>query len=130
MNNIRVEVFRSTRGFALIEAIVAIAICVFSIVVILTCYGMALQTKIVSKNILNQSLEVTGLYDEINSALVNDSEGSIRTIVDAVLVNYPAYSVESVDFNETRRHCRVTLIQQALDRPEKKWIFDFYRSKL
>lgn len=84
-------------GYTLVEAIIAIAICGFSLAVILGLYGMVIKTEMVSKNIFAQSVEINSISDEINGCLSDANTLNISEKVTVMLQNkYPDYYLEEI----------------------------------
>lgn len=88
---------KSQKGYTIIEAIIAIAVCGSGLAMILGLYGVAIKTEMVSKAIFEQSLEINSITDEINLSLKDGSSKSLTERVETVLISkYPDYQLVEV----------------------------------
>ncbi len=91
------RIIKSPRGYTIIEAIIAIAVCGAGLAMILGLVGMAIKTEMVSKTIFEQSLEINSIADTINLSLQEESAQSLSERVDQVLASkYPNYQLAGV----------------------------------
>lgn len=91
------QTIKFQQGYTIIEAIIAMAVCGFGLVLILGLYGMAIKTELVSQNIFKQSVEINSIADEINLSLREESTESLSERATRVLNSkYPDYQLERV----------------------------------
>ncbi|MEG1330761.1 MAG: prepilin-type N-terminal cleavage/methylation domain-containing protein [Eubacterium sp.] len=82
------------KGFTLVEVIVAMAILAMGIVSMLTLYNVMITGNIKSDELLNQSITVNELVDEIKGQVhknkVTSKEESIL-LIEKIVLKYPNY---------------------------------------
>ncbi|WP_414733507.1 hypothetical protein [Acetobacterium carbinolicum] len=90
-------IIKASKGYTIMEAIIAIAVCGAALVMILGLYGMAIKTEMVSKAIFSRSVEINSIVDEININLKESSTTSLNDRVNSILMSrYPNYELKNV----------------------------------
>lgn len=90
-------VTKSQRGYTLVEAIIAIAVCGFGLAMILGLYGMSIKTAMASETIFEQSVTINSIADDINLSVTRESTGNLVQSVEAILANkYPDYYLSEI----------------------------------
>ena len=121
-------VHRTECGYTLIEVIIAIAICGFGLATILGLYGVALQTRIVSENIFDQSLEISSITDEISGELSDPTLSALSDKVDYVLQKYPKYTLKEIITNDQSGLYTIKISEKGIRSHEKNfWIKVYWR---
>lgn len=111
---------QNQNGYTLAEAILAIAVCGFGLAMILALYGMAIKTEMVSENILEQSLEINSISDEIGSALQSDKQSALNEIADSVLsTRHPEYKLRSVQSMSQSNLYRLEILHKGVNSLDK-----------
>lgn len=91
------QITKSQRGYTIIEAIIAIAVCGSGLAMILGLIGMSIKTEMVSKTIFEQSVEINSIADDINLSLKEESAQNLPDRVAGVLTSkYPDYQLAGV----------------------------------
>lgn len=91
------QITKSQRGYTIIEAIIAIAVCGSGLAMILGLVGMAIKTEMVSKTIFEQSVEINSIADDIKLCLMEESAETLSERVAGVLTSkYPEYQLAGV----------------------------------
>ena len=84
-----------TRGFSLIEAVVAIAVLGVGIVSVFTIYHTVIIGQKVSEGILEQSLNVNGIVNEIRTGIpAGRTEQAFEQEITAIVTKHPGWQVE------------------------------------
>lgn len=120
------EVKKKENGYTLVEVIIAIAICGFGLATILGLYGVALQTNMLSENILDQSLEINSITDEIYGTLGDDTLLTLSDKVNDVLSNYPCYSMEEIVTKDESSLHTIKISQKGYQCSEKIFYIKVY----
>jgi len=119
-------VIKEEVGFTLVEIIIAIAICGFSLATVLGLYGIGFETAMVSKNILDQSLEVNSISDEIYGILDEKSFVTLEGRVNKVLIKYPDYTLKEISNKDFSSLYLIEISQQSLQTKEKPFFIKVY----
>ncbi|MCB6570264.1 prepilin-type N-terminal cleavage/methylation domain-containing protein [Eubacterium limosum] len=84
-----------TRGFSLIEAVVAIAVLGVGIVSVFTIYHTVIIGQKVSEEILEQSLNINGIVNEIRTGIpAGRTEQAFEQEIAAIVTKHPGWQVE------------------------------------
>jgi len=117
---------KNENGYTLIEVIVAIAICGFGLATILGIYGIGFETAMVSKNILDQSLEINSITDEISGTLSDKSLLTLSEKINRVLAKYPDYTLKEIVQMDPSNLYIIKISQQGLQGKEKSFFIKVY----
>jgi len=117
---------KTENGYTLVEVIIAIAICGFGLATILGLYGMGFETAMVSKNILDQSLEINSITDEILGTLGDKSLLTLSEKVNKVLTKYPDYTLNEIYQMDPSNLYIIEITQQGLQGEEKSFFIKVY----
>jgi hypothetical protein len=91
------QITKSQKGYTIMEAIIAIAVCGSGLAMILGLVGMAVKTEMISKNIFEQSVEINSIADDIKLCLKEESAQNLQERVGWVLTSkYPDYQLAGV----------------------------------
>ncbi|MEO1814873.1 MAG: hypothetical protein ABGU93_04675 [Acetobacterium sp.] len=91
------QITTSQKGYTIMEAIIAIAVCGSGLAMILGLIGMAIKTEMVSKTIFEQSVEINSIADDISLCLKEESAQNLQERVGRVLTSkYPDYQLTGV----------------------------------
>lgn len=125
------RVVRIKDGYTLVEAIIGIAVCGFGLAAILSLYGMAIKTEMISKNIFEQSMEINSIADEINIGLQQTSSLTLEQRVNAVLENkYPDYHLESFEEHQHNLYL-LNILHKGTSSGDKTFVIKvFWRPEL
>lgn len=123
---ISVDEIRKKNGYTLVEVIVALAICGFGLAAILGLYGIALDTRIVARNIFDQSMEINSIADEIQGGLEDETLMTLPDQVGDVLTKHQNYSLEEIRTNEDSSLHTIKISQQADQRSTKTFFIKLY----
>lgn len=115
---------KTQNGYTLVEAIIAMAVCGFGLAAILGLYAMAIKTELVSKNILEQSLEINSLYDEISLSLLDSGAATLTERVTAVLAeNYPDYRLADIQGHDEPGLYTIRIVHKGVNCRDKDFFF-------
>lgn len=118
---------KSRKGYTLVEAIIAIAVCGFGLAMILGLYGMAIKTEMVSKTIYEQSLEINSITDEINLSLMDGAAGSLTDRVAVILAkNYPDYQLEEVKQETQTNLYKLKILHKGVNSKDKEFTIKIF----
>lgn len=117
---------KDENGYTLVEVIIAIAICGFGLATILGLYGIGFETANVSKNILDQSLEINSISDEILGTLDNKSLATLSDKVNIILKKYPDYHLEEISQKDQSSLYMIEISQQGPKNHEKSFFIKVY----
>lgn len=118
---------KSRKGYTLVEAIIAIAVCGFGLAMILGLYGMAIKTEMVSKTIYEQSLEINSITDEINLSLIDATAGSLTDRVTVILANnYPDYQLEEVKQETQTNLYTLKILHKGVNSKDKEFYIKIF----
>ncbi|MGV8907171.1 MAG: type IV pilus modification PilV family protein [Acetobacterium sp.] len=123
------RVIKVETGYTLVEVIIAIAICGFGLATVLGLYGIGFKTAMVSKNILEQSLAVNSISDEIRRTIDEPSRLSLPDLEDkvaATLIKYPDYTLKKIRPGEQPDLQIIEISQQSLQSKEKLFFIKVY----
>lgn len=118
---------KSRKGYTLVEAIIAIAVCGFGLAMILGLYGMAIKTEMVSKTIYEQSLEINSITDEINLSLMDNAAGSLTDRVTVILANnYQDYQLEEVNQETQTNLYKLKILHKGVRSKDKEFYIKIF----
>ena len=117
---------KNENGYTLVEVIIAIAICAFGLATILGLYGIGFETSMVSKNILNQSLEINSISEDIHGTLEQESLITLSDRVAETLKQYPDYTLEEIASDDQPDLYIIEISQQGHQRSKKSFFIKVY----
>ncbi|MBK5243506.1 MAG: type II secretion system protein [Eubacteriaceae bacterium] len=117
---------KNENGYTLVEVIIAIAICGFGLATILGLYGMGFETAMVSKNIMDQSLEINSITDEISGTLGDKSLLTLSEKVNRVLAKFPDYTLKEILKMDASTLYTIEISQHGLQGKEKSFFIKVY----
>lgn len=121
------RLYKDQKGYTLVEAIIAIAVCGFGLAMILGLYGMVIKTEMVSRTIYEQSLEINSIADEINLSLNNAAAESLADQVTVILENnYPDYQLAEIKQEMQPHLYHLTLIHQGNKNGDKEFYIKIF----
>ncbi|HEY5557048.1 prepilin-type N-terminal cleavage/methylation domain-containing protein [Acetobacterium sp.] len=117
---------KNENGYTLVEVIIAIAICGFGLATILGLYGIGFETSMVSKNILDQSLEINSISEDIHGTLEQESLITLSDKVAETLKQYPDYTLEEIVTDDQPDLYIIEISQQGHQRAKKSFFIKVY----
>lgn len=117
---------KNENGYTLVEVIIAIAICGFGLATILGLYCIGFETSMVSKNILNQSLEINSISEDIHGTLEQESLITLSDKVAETLKQYPDYTLEEIASGDQPDLYIIEISQQGHQSSKKSFFIKVY----
>lgn len=117
-------------GYTLVEVIIAIAICGFGLTTILGLYGIGFETAMVSKNILDQSLEINSITDEIFGTLAYKNLSTLSEKVNRVLARHSDYTLKEIVQMDPSNLYIIEISQHGFQGKEKSFFIKVYGRSL
>ena len=117
---------KNENGYTLVEVIIAIAICGFGLATILGLYGMGFETSMVSKNILDQSLEINSISEAIHGTLEQESLITLSDKVAEILIKYPDYTLAEIAGDDQPDLYIIEISQQGHQNSKKSFFIKVY----
>ena len=117
---------KNENGYTLVEVIIAITICGFGLATILGLYGMGFETSMVSKNILDQSLEINSISEAIHGTLEQESLITLSDKVAEILIKYPDYTLAEIAGDDQPDLYIIEISQQGHQNSKKSFFIKVY----